>query len=88
MICRKRPGMQIHSKSGNLRPEQITTLLRRAIDQKAKAKDRTGALRRLLDARERMSYDDLGLAVKRIAAKNRKEREALKRCVRKLFGVS
>lgn len=77
--------MQIQSKSGSLRPEQIARLLRRAIDQGATAKDRTGALRRLLDARERMTYDDFGVAIKGIVAKNRKEQEALKQCVRKLF---
>jgi hypothetical protein len=77
--------MQIQSKPGSLRPEQIARLLRHAIDQEATAKDRAGALRHLLDARERMSYDDFGLAVKGIAAKNKKEQEALKHCVRKLF---
>ncbi len=75
--------MLIHSRRGSLKPEQIARLLRRVLE----AEDRAAALRRLLAARERMSYDDLAAAVKTLAAKNAREQAGLRLCLRVLFGA-
>lgn len=80
--------MLTHSQPGGLKPEQIARLLRRAIDPQATAKGRAQALHRLLDARERISYDDLAAAVKKLADKNASERIILERCVRELVNAS
>jgi hypothetical protein len=80
--------MLTHSQRGSLKPEQIARLLRHAIDPQATAKARAQAIRRLLAARERMSYDDLATAVKRLTATSAQAQDNLKRCVRELFSAS
>jgi hypothetical protein len=76
--------MLTHSKADSLTPEQIARLLRRAINPSAKEKDRAQAMRRLLDARERISYDDLAAAVKMLTATSAQQQANLQRCVREL----
>jgi hypothetical protein len=77
--------MLTHSQHGSIKPEQIARLLRLAIDPQAKG--RAQAMRRLLDARERMSYDDLATAVKKLTATSAMELDNLKRCVRELVSA-
>jgi hypothetical protein len=45
------------------------------------------AMRRLLDARERISYDDFATAVKKLTATSAREQDNLKRCVRELVSA-
>jgi hypothetical protein len=80
--------MLTHSQRGGVKPEQIARLLRLAIDPQAKPQDRAQAMRRLLDAKERMSYDDLGQAVKKLTATSAQQQANLKRCVLELFGAA
>jgi hypothetical protein len=78
--------MLTHSQRGGMKPEQIVRLLRLAIGPQAKG--RAQAMRRLLDARERMSYDDLATAVKKLTASSAREQANLKRCVVELVSAS
>lgn len=55
----------------------MPALLRRVIE----------AERQLFAQRGRITYDDLALAVKTLAAKNAREREILARCVREIVSA-
>jgi hypothetical protein len=44
-------------------------------------------LRRLLDARERISYDDLAAAVKKLTATSARQQAHLQRCVSELVSA-
>jgi hypothetical protein len=80
--------MLTHSQRGGMKPAEIARLLRLAINPQAKPQDRARAMSRLLDARERMSYDDLGQAVKKLTANCRRTQASLKKCLCELFSAS
>jgi hypothetical protein len=66
-------------------PGQIAGLLRLAVDEEARPQDRSLAKFRLGSAR--MSYDALGLAVKKVARKNRRLQAELRAFVLEIFGA-
>jgi hypothetical protein len=59
-----------------------------SLDEEARPKDRVWARAQLFNARQRISYDDLGLAVKKIAAKNSRLHATLKDFVLEIFSAS
>jgi hypothetical protein len=67
-------------------PGQIAALLRLAVDEEARPQDRSLARFRLGSAR--MSYDALGLAVKKLAQKNRRLQAELREFVLEIFSAS
>jgi hypothetical protein len=80
--------MLTQSQFGCLKPGEIAGLLRLAVDKEARPKDRVWARAQLFNARQRISYDDLGLAVKKIAAKNSRLHATLKEFVLEIFSAS
>jgi hypothetical protein len=68
--------MLTHSEENSWTPGQIAALLRLAVDEEARPQDRSLAKFRLGSAR--MSYDALGLAVKKLAHKNRRLKAELR----------
>jgi len=78
--------MLTHSEENSWTPGQIAALLRLAVDEEARPQDRSLAKFRLGSAR--MSYDALGLAVKKISAKNRRLQAELREFVLEIFSAS
>jgi hypothetical protein len=78
--------MLTHSEENSWTPGQIAALLRLAVDEDARPQDRSLAKFRLGSAR--MSYDALGLAVKMLAAKNRRLQTELREFVLEIFSAS
>ena len=78
--------MLTHSEDESWTPGQIAALLRLAVDEEARPQDRSLARFRLGSAR--MSYDALGLAVKKVALKNRRLQAELREFVLEIFSAS
>jgi hypothetical protein len=78
--------MLTHSEENSWTPGQIAALLRLAADEEARPQDRSLARFRLGSAR--MSYDALGLAVKKLARKNRRLQAELREFVLEIFSAS
>ena len=78
--------MLTHSEENSWTPGQIAALLRLAVDEEARPQDRSLAKFRLGSAR--MSYDALGLAIKKISAKNRRLQAELREFVLEIFSAS
>lgn len=70
-----------------MKPDQIARLLRLYIDPRAKPKDRTEAMDRLIAARVHMTIGDLEAAIKKLTAKYRKTHIRLKKCLQELFSA-
>jgi hypothetical protein len=78
--------MLTDSDNDSWTPGQIAALLRLAVDEEARPQDRSLARFRLGSAR--MSYDALGLAVKKLAHKNRRLQAELREFVLEIFSAS
>ena len=77
--------MLTHDNEG-LAPGEIRALLRLAVDPEARPQDRAWARGRLAGAR--LSYDNLGLAVKSLSAKDRSLRAELQHLVLELVSAA
>jgi hypothetical protein len=80
--------MLTHSEENSWKPGQIAALLRLVVDGEARPQDRAWAKTRLIDARQHISYDDLGLALKKLSAKNSRLHATLTEFVLEIFSAS
>jgi hypothetical protein len=80
--------MLTHSEQDGWKVGQIAALLRLTVDEEARPRDRDWARAQLFNARRRISYDDLGVAVKKLSAKNARRHATLTEFVLEIFSAS
>jgi len=73
------PDVPKNPDRGRLKPVQAARLVRLAIDRRASLKDRTWALETLLEAKGRMSHEDLAKMARTLTGKGVRLRADVRR---------